>query len=84
MNQFLEENPTETIILTIDSGRGRGIPYNNVKRAVQIFDKLVADMSINYDKNLTIGPARGKIINITYKTNEFTYDGNQYFIVTVI
>lgn len=79
MKQFLEENPTETIILTIDSGRGRGIPYNNVKRAVQIFDKLVGDMSINYDKNLTIGQARGKIINITYKTNELTYDGNPVF-----
>ena len=79
MKHFLKENPTETIILTMDSGRGRGNTYDNVKRAGDIFDKLVGDISVNYNENLTLGESRGKIINITYKTKEFNYDGNPIF-----
>ena len=79
IKEFLQDNPTETIILTVDSGRGRGNPYNNVKRAAEIFDKLVGDISINFNKNLTMGDVRGKIINVNYKTNQLSYDGKPIF-----
>ena len=75
--QFLEENPTETIILLVSSGRGN--KYNNIKRAAEIFDKLVGDISINYNKYLTIGETRGKIININYKNNQLSFDGKPLF-----
>ena len=77
MKQFLEENPTETIILSVSSGRGN--KYNNIKRAAEIFDKLVGDFSINYNKNLTIGETRGKIINVNHKTNQLSYDGKPLY-----
>ena len=72
LKNFLEENPSETIILSVTSGRGN--KYNHIKRAAAIFDKLVGDISINYNKNLTLGETRGKIINVSYKTNQLSYD----------
>ena len=77
IKQFLEENPTETIILSVTSGRGN--KYKHIKKAAEIFDKTVGDISINYDKNLTIGETRGKIININYKTNQLSYDGKPIY-----
>ena len=77
MKNFLEENPLETIILTIESGRGNY--YNNIKRASEIFDKIVGDISIKFDRNLTLGETRGKIIQVNYKTDQISFDGKSIF-----
>lgn len=77
MKQFLEENPTEIIIFNVDSGRGD--KFNNIKRAIDIFEKTVGDISLNFNIDLTIGDCRGKIININYKTNEVDKEGKTIY-----
>ena len=52
VKQFLEENPSETIILSTSSGRGNA--YNNLKRATEIYEKIVGDISIKYNNNFCI------------------------------
>jgi len=78
---FLEENPSETIIVATDSGRGN--KFNNLRRANEIFETILDGISINYNKNLTIGDARGKIINTNYLTNKIDKDGNLIYNVGV-
>lgn len=77
MKKFLENNPSETIILKIDSGRGN--KYNNIKRAIEIFEKYTEDISIKFNKNLTLGETRGKIVYINYKTNKFDFEGKEIY-----
>lgn len=77
MKNFLEENPSETIILGYSSGRGDS--YNNIKRAIELVDKIVGDISIKFNRNLTIGEARGKIINTNYKSDQINSDGKIIF-----
>ena len=77
IKRFLEENPTETIIFNVNSGRGN--KFNNIKRANDIYEKIVGDISINYNKDLIIGDCRGKIININYKTNERDEEGRTLY-----
>ena len=70
---FLEENPSETIILWTQSGKGDD--YENIKRAVELLDKIVPDILVKYDKNLKMGDVRGKIVTTVYKTNKFDSQG---------
>ena len=77
IKQFLEENPAETIILSTYSGRGNA--NNNLRRATEIFEKFVGDISIKYNNNLTLGDVRGKIIYTTYKTEKLSSDGNPIY-----
>ena len=73
IKNFLEKNPTETVILWTQSEKGDG--YENIKRAVELFDKIVPDIFVKYDKNLKLGDVRGKIVSSVYKTNEYDSEG---------
>ena len=73
MKQYLEEFPTETIILLLKSGRGNN--YNNIRRAMEIFETIMGDISIKFNNNLTLNEVRGKIIYTNYKTNKIGSDG---------
>jgi len=53
IKDFLEENPTETVIIWTQSEKGDY--YENIKRAVELFEKLVGNILIKYDKNLKLG-----------------------------
>lgn len=72
MKNFLEENPTEIIVYSMASGRGDKV--YNFNRAFQIFEKIVGEISINYNSNLTIGECRGKIVKLNTKS-ELDQDG---------
>ena len=74
MKHFLVKNPTETILYSMASGRGNKI--KNFERASQIFEKIVGEISINYNSNLTIGDCRGKIVNLNFK-DELGKEGKQ-------
>lgn len=75
MKQFLEEFPSEAIILLIQIGRDKK-DLTTMKRAIEIFTKIVGDISIKYDKSLTLGEVRGKIIYTDYILDEKDLDGN--------
>ena len=62
IRKFLEKNPSETVMIGMQKGRGKNTMV--LKRAYELLDKLVGDITINYDSNLTLGAARGKIINL--------------------
>ena len=74
---FLEENPSETIIMWTQSEKGE--KYENIKRAVELFDKIVPDIFVKYDKNLKLGDVRGKIVSSVYKTNEYDSEGRAIY-----
>ena len=73
IRDFLIEYPTETVILKTDSGRGN--KYVNLKRASDILPKIIGDILIEYNENLTLGEARGKVIYTTYMSNKTSVDG---------
>ena len=77
IKKFLEENPTETVIIWTQSERGDG--YENIKRAVELFEKIVGNIFVKYDKNLKLGDVRGKIISTVYKTDSFDYQGKAIY-----
>lgn len=62
IRNFLEKNPSETVMIGMQLGRGKNTLV--LKRAYELLDKLVGDIIMNYDSNLTLGAARGKIINL--------------------
>ena len=66
IKNFLQENPSETVILWTQSEKGDS--YSNIKRAVELMEKYVGDILVNYNKNLTLGNVRGKIVTTVYKT----------------
>lgn len=70
---FLQENPTETVIIWTQSEHGDS--YENIKRAVELFDKIVGNIFVKYDKNLKLGDVRGKIVSTVYKTNNYDSQG---------
>ena len=67
IKKFLEENPTETVIIWTQSERGDN--YENIKRAVELYEKIAGNIFIPYDKNLKLGDVRGKIVSTVYKKN---------------
>ena len=73
IKNFLEKNPTETVILWTQSEKGDG--YENLKRAVELLEKIVPDLFVKYDKNLKLGDIRGKIVSTVYKTDNFDSEG---------
>lgn len=73
IKSFLEKNPTETIIVWTQSEKGDG--YENIKRAVELYDKYAGDIFVKYNKNLKLGDVRGKIISTIYKTESVDSQG---------
>ena len=72
IKRFLEENPSETVL--IGTYRGRGSNFNVFIRAYQIFHEYVGNISITYRPDLTLKEVRGKIINYTLIESEFDKD----------
>ena len=66
IKNFLIQNPSETVMISVVLGRGKKTGNETLKRAYEVFHKYVGDMSINYYHDLILGDARGKIINLTY------------------
>ena len=62
IRDFLNENPSETVIIKTDSGRGN--KYLNIQHASEIFDSILGDISVEYNTGLTLGELRGKIVSI--------------------
>ena len=60
IKNFLQENPSETVILWTQSEKGDS--YENIKRACELMEKYVGDIFVKYNKNLRLGEVRGKII----------------------
>jgi len=67
MRYFLSEHPTETIILRTQSGRGK--KHINVRRSLEVAQKLIGDISAEYNEKYTMGDVRGKIIYTTFLTD---------------
>ena len=67
IKDFLLKNPSEVVLMGTFLGRGNG---QNLKRAYEIFIKTVGDISVEFNTKLTLGEARGKIINTTYLYEE--------------
>ena len=65
IKKFLEENPSETVILWTQSEKGDS--FENIKRAVDIMEKYVEDLLVNFEKSLTLGEVRGKIVTTVYR-----------------
>ena len=74
IKDFLEENPTETVIVWTQSEKGDS--YSNLKRAVELFEKYVGDIFVKYNKNLKLGEVRGKIVSTVYKEDSTDSEGN--------
>ena len=62
IRDFLKENPSETVIIKTESGRGN--KYLNIQHASEIFDSILGDISVEYNTGLTLGELRGKIVSI--------------------
>ena len=77
IREFLIEYPTEGIIMRTDSGRGENL--NNLHRSTAIFSKIVGDVNIYYNENLTMGDIRGKIVNLTRLSERTNTDGINIF-----
>lgn len=74
MKEFLIKNPTEGIIIKKKSGRGK--EYFNLKRAEEILSSEIGnDFLIEYNKDLTLGEIRGKIVYTTILSNKLGNDG---------
>ena len=66
IKNFLEENPSETVIIGTKSEKGDSSV--NMKRAMEIMEKYVGDIIVHYNKSLTLGKVRGKIVTTEYRT----------------
>ena len=73
IREFLIEYPTEGIIIRTDSGRGDKLI--NLNRSTSIFSKIVGDINVYYNENLTMGDIRGKIVNITKLSEQINSGG---------
>ena len=70
IRNFLVQNPSETVMISVVLGRGKKTENETLKRAYEIFHKYVGDIFINYYHDIILGDARGKIINLTYFHHE--------------
>ena len=75
VKNFLQENPSETVILWTQSEKGDS--YENIKRACELMEKYVGDIFVKYNKNLRLGEVRGKIISTVYK--DYDSQGQEYY-----
>ena len=80
IKNFLVQNPSETVLISIVVGRGKKTENETLKRAYEIFLKYVGDVFLNYDHNLILGDSRGKIILLTY----FHHKNDEKRINTVV
>lgn len=60
LRKFLEKNPSEGVFINLQNGRGD--KHVNMPRALEIFDIICGDISMQMDKKLKIKDIRGKII----------------------
>lgn len=78
VKNFLEQYPTETVFFSTSSGRG--VQYTNIKWATEIFEEIIPKkMRVKYDRDLTLGELRGKIIYDFYKTDQIDKDGKPVY-----
>ena len=80
VKNFLEENPSETVLIGTYLGRGKN--YQSLIRAYEIFNKYVGNICINYKTGLTLGETRGKVINYTRLEEEFDKIRNSRRVVS--
>lgn len=71
IKKFLEENPSEGVVVGTYKGRGKKLDV--IIRAHQIFNKYVGNICINYRPDLIMREVRGKIINYTILQNELDH-----------
>ena len=62
IKNFLEENPSEIVIIKTDSGRGN--KFSNIENASEIFDTILGNIAVKYNNNYTLGELRGKVVYI--------------------
>jgi len=74
---FLQENPSETVIIWTQSERD--VKYDNLKRAVELYNSVVGDILVHYNRYLTLGECRGKIVSVLYWTGLYDSQGRQIF-----
>ena len=60
VKNFLEENPSEIVIIKTDSGRGN--KFSNIENASEIFDTILGNIAVKYNNNYTLGKLRGKVV----------------------
>ena len=78
LKNFLENHPTEFIFFSTRSGRG--ITYNNLERSSKAFEEEIPEsMRVKFNKDLTLGDVRGKLVYDFYKTGETDEDGNNIY-----
>ena len=78
VKNFLEQYPTETVFFSTDSGRG--VKYTNIKWATEIFEEIIPrKMRVKYNRDLTLGELRGKIIYDFYKTDQIDEEGKPVY-----
>ena len=68
IKNFLNEFPSETVIIKTDSGRGN--KFLNIQIASEIFDAILGDIAIEYNDKLILGDIRGKVVYIYHNTIE--------------
>ena len=62
IKNFLNENPSETIIIRTDSGRGN--KKINLENASKVFNSILGDISVQYNNKLILGDIRGKVVYV--------------------
>ena len=62
IKNFLEENPSEIVIIKTDSGRGN--KFSNIENASEIFDTILGNIAVKFNNNYTLGELRGKVVYI--------------------
>ena len=60
IKNFLEENPSEIVIIKTDSGRGN--KFSNIENASEIFDTILGNIAVKFNNNYTLGELRGKVV----------------------
>ena len=60
IKNFLEENPSEIVIIKTDSGRGN--KFSNKENASEIFDTILGNIAVKFNNNYTLGELRGKVV----------------------
>ena len=71
IKNFLEKNPSETVLIGTYLGRGKWKYGYMLVRAYELFDKYLGNISIRYKSDLLMGEVRGKVINYTSIIEEF-------------
>ena len=76
IKNFLEKNPSETVLMGTNLGRGKWKNGYMLVRAYQLFDKYVGNIAIRFKSDLLMGEVRGKVITYTSIIEEFDSNDN--------